>query len=272
MPIVNPKADQVSKAFVRERSLKLRSNPADRLVESSVPDAQFVRVRRHGFVDSRKKAVRAIVWRAVALERELWEVPPKTLKNLDTIALKEMLDRRLRVIERMAGNISSRGKILEDNAKAKLICSDPDTGWRDGLRVRLFEYPSFGLEPLNQLGDRLSVIKQPGQTGKWKLNVDTLGYHVAPQPVTRTYDNNPGDFEILPAKIDWYFPANVKQSWVVSPGRQNQHSGGSRRARGLTGTDVIGRSTSWILGLELTAHPSVVGATCACVGLRRIRR
>lgn len=73
-----------------------------------------------------------IIWRGAALEPDLWN------PNFSETAMMEILDRRLRITERMlyqiAAEVSDRG-VLQPSAAAT------HGPWFDGTRVRMFEYP-----------------------------------------------------------------------------------------------------------------------------------
>jgi hypothetical protein len=86
-----------------------------------------------------------IIWRAAALEPNLWN------PSFSSDAMMELLDRRLRITERMLYQISeevgSRGALQPSAAK-------PHGPWLDGIRIRMFEYPFLNDDPAleNQIG------------------------------------------------------------------------------------------------------------------------
>jgi hypothetical protein len=87
----------------------------------------------------RKRWTIAIVWRAAAIYDGLWQPSPDgTTATLKTAQLDEILDRRLRVIERMAHNVSSEAA-LGGRIWPKTL-PGPNGPWKDGFRVRMFEY------------------------------------------------------------------------------------------------------------------------------------
>jgi hypothetical protein len=93
-----------------------------------------------------------IVWRAAALEKEIW------FPNFSPDALKELLDRRLRMTERMIYQISSdiSGTLRPSSAL-------PHGAWPDGVRVRMFEYPIVESTFANAIG-----AANIGPNGIWK--------------------------------------------------------------------------------------------------------
>lgn len=95
-----------------------------------------------------------IVWRAAALERDLWN------PSFSPDALKEILDRRLRITERMLYQISSdvSGHLQPNSAL-------PQGPWPDGVRVRMFEYPFIEAHHASSVG-----AGQIGPTGTWTMD------------------------------------------------------------------------------------------------------
>lgn len=72
----------------------------------------------------------SIVWHAAALELDLW------IPSFSKDALKEILDRRLRIVERMMYQINS-----DLTQSIKPSPGAPHGPWPTGCRVRMFEYP-----------------------------------------------------------------------------------------------------------------------------------
>lgn len=82
-----------------------------------------------------------IIWRAAAIERRVWVPAPGSLEppGFSSAAMDELLDRRLRIVERLWYQINetvTRGALVPDSSK-------PHGAWLDGARVRMFEYPEF---------------------------------------------------------------------------------------------------------------------------------
>ena len=87
-----------------------------------------------------------IVWRAVALHGDvLWQQTTPSPK-LRTDALDEVLDRRLRVVERMACNVNTGG-FLNATSERGWVVSGPNGPWSDRILVRLFDYPFLPRSP-----------------------------------------------------------------------------------------------------------------------------
>ena len=85
-------------------------------------------------------AVRSIVWGAAGLHDELWSENGDGA-GLVEAKLQEVLDRRLRTIERMVLQINGTGK-----DKKEYESDGPRGEWRDGSRLRVFEYSDFPLK------------------------------------------------------------------------------------------------------------------------------
>jgi hypothetical protein len=173
-------------------------------------DPGKVRRRIAAAIDTRSRAVLMIVWRAAVFEAQvLWRNSP----TLDKDALDEVLDRRLRAVERMRYQVGDRSTMMrENNAKFNFVVdptgTSPTAGWFDELRVRLFEYMSF-------LPD---IFLIPGiSTDVWEGVVSgnvpiAANYNVFPVS-NRTIGGAP--FHASPANA-WRFPADVADKWQVS--------------------------------------------------------
>jgi hypothetical protein len=98
--------------------------------------------------------IHGIVWRAAALVPEIWTDVPAANRLTAALAdgvLDELVDRRLRTVERMQYQVSDT--IPEDDsdplgagglgARRSMFAwgSNVRGPWRDGFRIRLFEYP-----------------------------------------------------------------------------------------------------------------------------------
>ena len=113
-------------------------------VKNTTPAAR-VRQRKAVYLARRKKRIPTIVWRALALHPDLWDPPGAGAPTLRTAALKQVLDQRLRMTERLNLQISSAQALVEKSEKAEnrgmKTDNHPQGPWLDGFRVRMFEYP-----------------------------------------------------------------------------------------------------------------------------------
>ncbi len=89
------------------------------------------------YLNDRHTAVRSIVWHAAGLHDAVWsEGGDGAVLNVD--ALNELLDRRLRVVERMRWQVNAPFTEPPTNPN-----HNPRGPWFDKSRVRVFEYPYF---------------------------------------------------------------------------------------------------------------------------------
>ncbi len=103
-------------------------------------DATTVDGRVRNFVEARRRRVRRIVWRAVAIHTNLWTGSSAAVNtSLETTALDELLDRRLRFVERMRHNDGSSA----DRALVWTISAA--ASWKDKMRTVIAEYPFINL-------------------------------------------------------------------------------------------------------------------------------
>lgn len=141
----------------------------------NTPDTA-VRTSRQHYLGDRRRRIPAIAWRAAALHPRLWtEAPDHRSSTLDADALAEVLDRRLRAVERMNYQISKPSALGRRHWSA---VSGPDGPWKDGFRVRMFEYPRL----------------DPGSDGP---AIAAIG------------DANIADIHNLPSGLDWHLESNL---------------------------------------------------------------
>jgi hypothetical protein len=90
-------------------------------------------------VKERKERIAQIVWRAGAIESQLWSGGDSTLApGLQKPGLTEILDRRLHAVEML---------ILHDQgALGKWSVSSATSGWKDQQRTSIFQYPTVEVE------------------------------------------------------------------------------------------------------------------------------
>jgi hypothetical protein len=119
--------------------------------------SKVVNIRAAGMSWARLVKVHGIVWRAAALEPEIWTDTPgpgHTAAALAPGILDELLDRRLVTLERMQYQVSALGEERDDDPLGagglgwRSALNKWGAGvrgpWRDRFRVRLFEYPRIG--------------------------------------------------------------------------------------------------------------------------------
>ena len=175
------------------------------------------------YTNERERRVLAIVWRAAYLETDLWTPSAdQTTATLNNVALDELLDRRLRVCERMAYNVSGIQAMLglDDTANIprdrwNLATATPTSGWFDGFRVRLFEYPFIPNYFKSVVGNTLGTAWFE-QTGLAPGQGDPRLAYV-PKPIaTRSYTD--GSVDLIQSVTAWRFPTSSAPHWQLSPG------------------------------------------------------
>ena len=136
-----------------------------------------------------------IVWRAMAIHADLlWKstTPPR---ELNTVALDEILDRRLRTVEQLHCNVNSGGVATSTSApERKWKVSGPNGPWTDGVLVRNFEYPFLPKAPFKDVLPRMA---------NWIDQGDTILF----QP--------PGDPDDPITQASIRFPKRVNKAWLV---------------------------------------------------------
>lgn len=123
-------------------------------------NSSTVRNQARENIDDRRVFTSAIIWRAAAIHDDLWQPSPDgrsaTLKqppspqNANDVLLNEILDRRLRCVERMSHNVSDNS--VMGGSRWPAVIANPHSGWRDGFRIRMFQYPRV---PKNRQFDAL---------------------------------------------------------------------------------------------------------------------
>jgi hypothetical protein len=111
-------------------------NLADVALTKTDTNEKKAKERRSKLLAGRKRRVRGIVWRAAAIHPDLWM---NSGIELNIVAVDEIVDRRLRSVERLTAQISSRPALGQLGIRA---APGTATGpWFDDFRVRPFEYP-----------------------------------------------------------------------------------------------------------------------------------
>jgi hypothetical protein len=175
--------------------------------------ASRVTQRKAAAILARRAAVETIAWRAVTLETATMWTDSMTL---NVAALNEMIDRRLRTVERMRYNVGDVGTMVANNetdynfpdpaAPQIPTTALPGSNWLDGLRVRLFEYMEFP--------GRLRLIPNIDPSA-WPIPIGASSAQYAVFPsVSRTLpDGTP--MSGSPANA-WHFLADIAANWQVS--------------------------------------------------------
>lgn len=111
-------------------------------VKVTTPNGR-IRQRKAEYLKRRKKRINTIVWRAAGIHESLWD--PASAATLRTAALEQVLDMRLHMAERINLQISSARALLDESDKVERTAfktnNQPQGPWKDGFRVRMFEYP-----------------------------------------------------------------------------------------------------------------------------------
>jgi len=145
-------------------------------------DPAIVAERTRAYTEQRRNRVREITWRAAALHHELWKDPDSSSAAvLDTPALTEILDRRLRFVERMKHTDYSQGAD-EDNRVGTWTITGRASGWREGLRTSLFEYPFIAIAPAHDDAFSAAVAAAGYSLDSTSPNFINSAFEVVPPP------------------------------------------------------------------------------------------
>ena len=216
---------------------------------------------------SRLVKVHGIVWRAAALHPEIWTTTPGPSNKTGTLAagvLEEFLDRRLMTLERMQYQISAIG--TEDDSdplgagalgfrtSIDKWGTSPKGPWKDGFRVRLFEYPRVSgstkkLEKLVAPTD-LKFIADPNTNKLLPHSHDLPADGNAPPADHQHWEwNSDKKFRLewrvlhgtVPAaateKYEWRLPTDLHDDYTAQP--TNFFSIGTTPRSGSSGPKVI---------------------------------
>ena len=184
------------------------------------------------FFDLRKNWVEAIVWRATGIHQELWT------PTFQRAALDELLDHRLRIVERMKYNVTAGATIGE---RGGMSFASATSGWVDGFRLRLFEYPRIRMKladghiPSSSIADphtdptkkRWVSFDQAGQKDWWFVDDGERRLLWNEPPVDGTR-----------------FPSSLKPHWTQLPGVAHPDDWANYRLRmtpatGITASGVV---------------------------------
>jgi hypothetical protein len=152
---------------------------------------------------NRRRAYRArgIGWRAAAIHDNLWQASPgATSATLRQDAMSGIIDRRIRLIERMNYTISNATAL---GGPWSFAGGGPTGPWKDGFRVRMFEYPRIPAIVVSQvvgfvgaanIASETDPSYQAGKPWKWEPGHHRLYYNVPPWPGNRFPDNEKNDW------------------------------------------------------------------------------
>jgi hypothetical protein len=175
--------------------------------------SSVIKANEARFSARRSYRVRAIGWRAAAIHDELWKASSDGKSAiLLTDSLEELIDRRLRMVERMNFQIS-RADVLGGDWTF-------NAAFEDGFRIRMFEYPRI---PKAQVKAALKFIdpdeiEPPGTkpfqagAGLWLQESPNgrLLYHVPPFPGLHV----PPEWIVDTAKVNSVAKPEVKLFWA----------------------------------------------------------
>ncbi|HXQ69726.1 MAG TPA: hypothetical protein VN844_04545 [Pyrinomonadaceae bacterium] len=136
-----------------------------------------------------------IVWRAMIVHSDVLWKPTATFRTLQTDALEEILDRRLRTVEQLHCNVNSGGVATSPmSPDRKWKVDGPGGPWKDGVLVRNFEYPFLPKDPFK---DHLAKMTN------WQDQGDTIFF------------NPPIDSTATIKQANIRFPKKVTKAWLV---------------------------------------------------------
>jgi hypothetical protein len=151
--------------------------------------------------------VRAIGWRAAAIHADkVWQGGSNsTTATLQDKPLGEIIDRRLRLLERMSYQIS-RADIL--GGWWAFTGSGATGPWKDGFRTRMFEYPRTPSTPVgvtaqvaafvgaaNIASENDPSFTTGGKPWQWEPGHKRLDYNLPPWPGNRLPSSVVGDWK-----------------------------------------------------------------------------
>jgi hypothetical protein len=120
-----------------------------------------------GYLQMRKSNVKSIIWRAAALHAELWNEAASS-NRLRKASLLELIDRRLRLVERAAFQLNGGVE-----APLKRAAGGGERGpWLDTTRIRMFEYPFRSSKSPVELRDLLGPTPERFWSVRHKISGD----------------------------------------------------------------------------------------------------
>lgn len=143
-PLMTSQPDGASTAPVTEAFSCDNNKHIDLIAVASQRTGGPLNKLRHGiFQRLRVRAAMAIIWRAAGIHPELWDDTKPVNDQLRKEALEELLDRRLRLAERM--EMQANAGVSADGVfpRVRRIGAYAAKNWVDDFRVRNFQYPAF---------------------------------------------------------------------------------------------------------------------------------
>ena len=159
----------------------------------------------------RSDRIRAIGWRGGGIHDTFWQASAGSLTaTLQQVALDTIIDRRLRLIERMQYQVSR----ADDLGGAWRFTGGGATGpWKDNFRVRMFEYPRISRNVVSQVAGFVGASNiapetdPPFHTGgkpwRWEPGHGRLYYNVGPDPGNRFPTAEAGNWSFAPLPDYW---------------------------------------------------------------------
>lgn len=228
-------------------------------VKTTSPNGR-VRERKNVYLARRKRRIPAIVWGAAGIHANLW-TPGTGAPSLRTNALNQVLDMRLRMVERINLQISSQRALLGDSDRVEnkpmQTNNQPAGPWLDGFRVRMFEYP--------RIAAALESVVGPGNIAEWNGPLgQVMDWKWEDARHKRMHWNKSGDGDIR-------MPPTVDPDWTGKPA----YGRFLRPAAAGSPAQAIGRlftpsddwwQRSWLFCDHVIAALQIEGA---CFALRR---
>jgi hypothetical protein len=131
--------------------------------DSGVIATALRKARANVYIAFRVRWIWEITWRAIAIHDDaLWKslTPPR---ELEVDALNEIVDRRLRALERMACNVNAPPSMIATGRRTWTV-GGPKGPWKDRLLIRIFEYPFLPKAPFKALLGQMPDWRDLGST------------------------------------------------------------------------------------------------------------
>jgi hypothetical protein len=171
--------------------------------------ASEARQNTRNYEKAREYRIRAIGWRAAAIHDELWKASfDGHTATLQGDALHEVIDRRLHMVERMNFQIS-RADVLGGGGSWSFTGSGPIGPWKDGFRIRMFEYPRIPRQAVKKVvtfvgeANIAAPMRPPfvstDPPWRWEPGKHRLIFNIGPKPGVQ-------------------FALSVRSDWLIDKG------------------------------------------------------